>query len=895
MTMTMTSHSLSDLSWYRLSFTLLNIRRIDQDKGKRLEKPIEKPVFIFDAIIRGVTNLTGIPDDSIIFHLRNNKFYKGYRKDDYIDLDVFFCRHDLSYVEKWRSALTAYLDDPIQGKNFKLVQCAPPEKRSYQALAEEIGPVPEQGEICLAFFTPMPFKPPKGKPRIYLDKAQFIRLLEKRIERLFRNKSIKFHGPDEFRLLPYYWHYDDSYKHASKSCPGNTQILNGCVGRLYIKGNLKGVLPFIILCSELHAAGADLPCAQGHYRLHPASLPYFEHIHHFPDVKTIAKETRDVLERYDHAVESLSIQVKYPFDEKAFAAEVAQQLISKAYRPSPHTAFLVEKKSGASRLVERLDFRDIIVQQYLLKTIGEYLDYMFEEESIGFRKRLSRKKALEVFKNAVAEGYRYVVESDVDDFFPSVDLDILTGLLNCFIPDSDAILKDALQKSIRAGYVLGGEYYERKSGLAQGAPLSPILANLYLDAFDESIQKLGVKMVRYADDFIILTKSKEEAEQILSKTEAFLSDVGLRIKKEKTSIHAVKEGFEFLGMRFDQEERDETPEETYRRMKKPLYVTEPFCFLSVNGDAIDILKQKSVIATIPLRRISEIMVMDRSSFSTALARKCVEMNIPLTITLGTGYYVTTVKPDSKKYYDVCVQHAMKYNALTETEFLCIAKEFAVYKLMNYMALFKQRRDTPGISLFIGELERTLRRIHEAGHITEVRGHEGSAAKKIFQHLNAFIDEEPFKFTKRIRKGDKDKVDPINSLLNFGYYLLFSRINATVRAVGLNPYLGFLHSSEDNYESFVADIEELFRARIDRFIIRLLNLKMIKKIDFKDTEQGFFLTENAKRIFIDELEGEMEKKNAKNVLSLKEDIYVQINILKNYLLKGNTLSFYEWKV
>lgn len=889
------SSEISGLSWYRLSFTLLNIRRIDQDKGKRPEKPIENPVFIFDAIIRGVTNLTGIPDDSIIFHLRNARYYKNYRQGDRIDIDVFFCRHDLSYVEKWCLALAAYLDDPIHGKNFKLVQCLTPEKRSYQLLAEEIGHVQNEGEICLEFLTPMPFKPLKGKPRIFLDKAQLTRLMENRIGRLFKNKSIKFNGQDDFLLLPYYWHFDDSYKHTSKSCPGNTQIVKGCIGRLYIKGNLKGILPFVILCSELHAAGTDLPCAQGHYRLHPASLPFFAHIHHFPDVKAIIKETRDVLERYDHAIESLSIQVQYPFDEQAFAAEIAKQLISKSYQPSPHTAFLVEKKSGASRLVERLDFRDIIVQQYLRKTVNTYFNDMFEEESIGYRSGLSRHKALEVFKNAVTEGYRFVIESDVDDFFPSVDLDILTSLLNRFIPDNDAILKDALQKSIRAGYVLSGEYYERKSGLAQGAPLSPLLANLYLDAFDEAIQKLGVKMVRYADDFIILTKTMDEAERILSKTEAFLSEVGLRIKKEKTSIHAIKDGFEFLGMRFDQEERDEKPEETFRRMKKPLYVTEPFCFLSVNGDAIDILKQKSVIATIPLRRISEIIVMDRSSFSTALARKCVEINIPLTITLGTGYYVTTIKPDSKKYYDVCVQHAMKYNALSATAFLCIAKDFAVYKLLNYIALFKQRRDTPGISLFIGELERIVRRIHEAGHITEVRGHEGAAAKKIFQHINAFIDEAPFKIVKRIRKGDKDKVDPINSLLNFGYYLLFTRINATVRAVGLNPYLGFLHSPEDNYESFVADIEELFRARIDRFIIRLINLKMIKKSDFKDTEQGFFLTENAKRIFIDELEGEMEKKNAKNVLSLKEHIYVQINNLKNYLLEGKKLSFYEWKV
>jgi hypothetical protein len=71
-------------------------------------------------------------------------------------------------------------------------------------------------------------------------------------------------------------------------------------------------------------------------------------------------------------------------------------------------------------------------------------------------------------------------------------------------------------------------------------------------------------------------------------------------------------------------------------------------------------------------------------------------------------------------------------------------------------------------------------------------------------------------------------------------LLFSRINATVRTVGLNPYLGFLHSPQDNYESLVCDIEELFRARIDRFIIRLTNLKVVKRDDFVEAERGLYL-------------------------------------------------------
>jgi CRISPR-associated protein Cas1 len=165
------------------------------------------------------------------------------------------------------------------------------------------------------------------------------------------------------------------------------------------------------------------------------------------------------------------------------------------------------------------------------------------------------------------------------------------------------------------------------------------------------------------------------------------------------------------------------------------------------------------------------------------------------------------------------------------------------------------------------------------------------AKKVINQLNTYIEDENFKITKRSR----EKPDPINSLLNFGYYLLFSRINATVRAMGLNPYLGFLHSPEDAYESLVCDIEELFRSRIDRFIIRLINKKIITKKDFNKTDMGHDLLPDSRKTFLNQFEGEMERKNAKNTLSLKESIYVQIYVLKSYLLEGKSLSFHEWKI
>lgn len=962
-------HPFSDLRWHRLPATVVNVRS--------LPAMCAHPFSVFQAIVKGVSLLPSlqsaaasthnpetpvIPDTPllmgresnslptdvlhvsdekaigggdterseaagetlqdarlaagksyeplIIFHARGRKHSFKMRAYDRISLEIYFFRKGIEYVRQWRNAFQTYLSDPVTGRNFEIAELGDAEERSIGQVAREKEIQLTEGEICLEFLTPLPFRPEKGKPRTHIPKTAFVGAFERRFSRLFGREIVYRSQDDRFSILPYYWNYSE-IRHTSVSQPGRTQYINGCVGKLYIKGNFRDFLPFLLLGSEVHA-GTKLSNSQGYYLLHKESPGYFTPF--FPNKKVMVSVIRDVINRYDQALPALSETEKYPFEENQYAENLFQFITGDTYIPTPNVAFTVKKKSGVDRLVEQIPFRDLILQQYLLKSISVVFDRFFEAESIGFRKGVSRQRSIEIVQAAIAEGYQYVIESDIEDFFPSVDLNILAHLLDSYIPQNDTCLKKILLKFIKNGYILNGVYHERIKGLAQGSPLSPILANLYLDSFDEQIKQWGVlspdehgdaasdsgaapehtprgvKLVRYADDFIILTRTKEDAENVLSETEAYLSRLGLKIKKEKTAIRSMKDGFQFLGIRFERSAVVVEGEEDTKLLKKPLYIVEPYTFLSLNGDAIDICKNRKVVETIPLRRVSEIMVMEKTVFSTALLRKCTEGNVPLTIALGTGYYITTVKPDSKKYYDIAYEHGKKYSSLSETEVLCIAKEFAAGKIQNYLALFQQRFLKEQY-LFINELEEVEQQMYQAGDVEQVRGLEGAAAKKIYQKLNNFIDDDAF----HIQKRDRRSPDRMNALLNFGYYLLFSRINATVRAIGLNPYLGFLHSPQDNYESLVCDIEELFRSRIDRFIVRLINLKVLGRDDFVEAERGLILKKDAVKRFIEQFETEMEKKSPRDTLSLKEDIYVQTITLKKWALENRSLSFYRWKV
>jgi CRISPR-associated protein Cas1 len=844
------------------------------------------PLSVFQAIIKGVTaSLGNTAEPAIFFHIKDKKHTFRMKEGDRINLEILFCRQDLAYVNLWRDAFKAYIADPLTGKNFDIVELNEPEGRNLSRAAADAGELPAEGELCLEFLTPLPFTPAKGRHRTYLTADRFISLFEKRFQKLFGIEITYKKQGDDFRLLPYYWHYTE-IRHPSHSQPGHTQYINGCTGKLYLKGKWSGLLPFLILGSELHA-GTDITYGRGFYKIHADPPGYFTRF--FPDKKTVIPVIRDVIERYDDALESLSANVQFPFDEEKFAAEICDSITSGGYTPAPNTAFLIKKKGSSGRMVERPGFRDLIVQQYILKTVADSFELMFEEGSIGFRKGISREKSIEMLKSAIAEGYHYVIESDIEDFFPSVDLKLLMQIIDYMLPSKDTCLKELIGKCIFTGYVLNGVYHERARGLAQGSPLSPVFANLYLDTFDEEVQTWDVKMIRYADDFIIMARSREDAEKVLSRAESFLSFLGMKTKKEKTDIKHYKEGFDFLGMTFNEYGECSMDEEWFRLFKKPLYITEPYIFLSLNGDALEIKKDRQIIETIPLRRISEIMVMEKTVFSTALLARCSYSKIPFTIALNSGYYITTVKPDSKQYYEISGIHTHKYASLSESEILCIAKEFAAAKLRNYIAMFKQRHKKQPQPV-VNELQFYIQRIHSAADREQVRGFEAAAAKRIYQSLNDHIEDEFF----HIRKRERKKPDAINSLLNFGYYLLFSRINATVRASGLNPYLGFLHNPEDSYESLVCDIEELFRATVDRLITRTVNLKIIKKDDFINTEKGCYLKGDAVRKFIKQFEAEMVRKNMRNTLSMKESIYAQVMRIKKWAVENSSITFYEWK-
>ena len=229
-------------------------------------------------------------------------------------------------------------------------------------------------------------------------------------------------------------------------------------------------------------------------------------------------------------------------------ATVKTKLLEGKYNPSPVRRVEIPKRDGGVRLLGIPTVQDRMIQQAIAQVLSKLYEPTFSESSFGFRPNRGAKNAIKQSETYINQGYKWVIDMDLEKFFDKVNHNILMGKLEKKIKDK-RLLK-LIRKYLESGVLINGIKVSSEEGTPQGGPLSPLLANIMLDDVDKELEKRGHKFCRYADDCNIYVKSKRAGLRVMdSITRIIENELKLKVNKDKSAVDIVSKR-KFLGFSF---------------------------------------------------------------------------------------------------------------------------------------------------------------------------------------------------------------------------------------------------------------------------------------------------------------------------------------------------------
>ncbi|MFO0869073.1 MAG: CRISPR-associated endonuclease Cas1 [Pirellulales bacterium] len=562
------------------------------------------------------------------------------------------------------------------------------------------------------------------------------------------------------------------------------------------------------------------------------------------------------------AVSLLSLVAHHPaIDESATrwelaggeARQAARSLEAGDYVPQPHFRVAIPKANGETRVLSIPSRLDRVLQRGVLEVLGPALDLFLEESSVAYRRGLGRHTAARRLQQAFNDGYRWALRV-TSTFFDSIAHEELAARLAAYVGD------DAITETLMRWVRVGAPSQDR--GLPTGAPLSPLLANLFLDEFDEAVGGEQRRLVRYADDFLILFRDQDEADQVLAEARRAAEQLQLELNRDKSRTLTLGEPFEFLGFRFAPrdswelggpdgprpieqlgwtERKREPSVQASARLAGESELALPLPGTLIVGPGLEEMLvhgenlQFRYAGQRPLESVSlvglrELIVMGPVTLAKRVVEALRRHQLPLVMVDELGRTVVSLDGDSS---DIDAAGAMaQVDAYRDGERrLAFGRHCIAAKLHNYSVLAAAyRRPAQGRDCE-GELARLSRAAQDAQSLEELLGIEGRGGAIWY---GSFAARLPAGYTWE-RRVAPDATDPPNILLNLAQTILYRWTEHAIRQAQLIPSLGLLHAVRAGHNALASDLQEPFRHLMDRAVLEAL--RRIRPEEFEADDRG----------------------------------------------------------
>ena len=597
--------------------------------------------------------------------------------------------------------------------------------------------------------------------------------------------------------------------------------------------------------------------------------------------------------------------LKFQEDAEEKILRLSEALLDGSYKPYQFTEVDIET-NGKERTLHIPAVQDRIVARAILATTTSRIDPLLGASAFGYRPGLGVADAVQAVVDAREAGLKWVLRTDVDDCFPSLSPDIAFDRFTQAVHDTDItdVVEQLLGRTVGNGKIRG----KTLPGLPLGCPLSPVLMNLVLVDLDDALNAAGFTVVRYADDIVVVGESKEELEDAARFCQRILRSFNMQLGDDKTDIMTFDDGFAFLGEDFGPKyppamplQRVQEPENrvlylgaqtAHARISKGRLIVEDRQKGGGNGGAHGGSKPTKLF-DVPCGHVSRIVAFGSVAISSGLRSWAMYNGVDIVLASRRGSYLGIMQGTKTETHSARLIAQVEINDTPrQLEISCAIIRAKIHKQIVVLQRFSKRESEEKVSNAITNMRKFMTMLDDTASIDEAMGLEGAAAKEYFAAYGSLLPDE-LAFTTRSRQPP---LDLANASLSFLYTVLLGECVTALRAAGMDPGLGVLHSPQAKRPSLALDLLEEFRPLVaDQVVLNAARRnRLTSKHARKDPKgQGILLTKKGREEILKAYEERMLQVVKGSIPdfagSIRRHLYRQAQRLAGTIMHDD----YEW--